>query len=793
LFNYDNGSGEFARVLLLSATPYKAFTNAAEDGPSHQSELLRLLRFLFGDETHAAHVKQQLDALRGLLLSPRPSEARIVAARGALEDSLSAVMVRTERLACSGTRNGMLVQRDAPQLELRAEDVRDWLALARLHKLLRNRQLLKSSAAVTEYWKSAPWLAQFMDRYEFKRAIDQARSEDLGRDPELTDALHAVREQMDWAAFERYGDLAPANARMRSLVADTVDQTWDLLWMPPSMPYYVPAAPFDRPNADALTKRLIFSAWNVVPRAIAGFLSYEAERRAQQAADPAAINTPVSRRTQERRLLDFRIDRSDGEDGRAASMPSFAWLYPSATLAELGDPRAAAAALATTGLPSLESAVQWVRERVRVRLSAVVGAADSAEGAADQRWYWAAPLLLDRQAASADGFWEIWDLAGRWSGGQRADAGNWPRHVADAQEAYVGGLQLGRPPEDLDDVLAVMALAAPGVAALRALRRVLPDADPVETQVAAARIAWGLRHVFNGPEATAIISSFDPDPPYWQASLRYALHGNLQATLDEWLHVSAEDAGTGREQVGAVLEKVVERVATALDLGASRVEADTLDSRERVAWRTHFAVRYGQLKEDVAQESVHPEAVRRAFNSPFRPFVLASTSVGQEGLDFHTYCHAIVHWNVPSNPVDLEQREGRVHRYKGHAVRRNVAAGFADEAVRSLDADPWETAFRAAREARDADQDDLVPYWLQTGPAAIERYVPALPFSKDAERLRRVRRQVTLYRMVFGQPRQDDLIAYLQEHMGQEEAERLAKLARVDLAPRDHCVPAPRS
>ena len=44
-----------------------------------------------------------------------------------------------------------------------------------------------------------------------------------------------------------------------------------------------------------------------------------------------------------------------------------------------------------------------------------------------------------------------------------------------------------------------------------------------------------------------------------------------------------------------------------------------------------------------------------------------STSIGQEGLDFHTYCHAVVHWNLPSNPVDMEQREGRVHRYKGHA------------------------------------------------------------------------------------------------------------------------------
>ena len=39
--------------------------------------------------------------------------------------------------------------------------------------------------------------------------------------------------------------------------------------------------------------------------------------------------------------------------------------------------------------------------------------------------------------------------------------------------------------------------------------------------------------------------------------------------------------------------------------------------------------------------------VREAFNSPFWPFALATTSVGQEGLDFHHYCHAIVPLGSP--------------------------------------------------------------------------------------------------------------------------------------------------
>jgi len=71
--------------------------------------------------------------------------------------------------------------------------------------------------------------------------------------------------------------------------------------------------------------------------------------------------------------------------------------------------------------------------------------------------------------------------------------------------------------------------------------------------------------------------------------------------------------------------------------------------------------------------------IRQAFNSPFRPFVLASTSIGQEGLDFHLYCKKIFHWNLPANPIDFEQREGRIHRYQGLVIRLNLASKYKDE------------------------------------------------------------------------------------------------------------------
>jgi hypothetical protein len=782
LFDYENERGEFARTLLLSATPYKTFSGAGDDD-QHHAELSRLLRFLFGSVEQADEVERLLRDFREELIRVRGADtSRLLEVRADLEQRLSTVMVRTERLASSATRNGMLESREGTKLQLNSKDVRDYAEVARLHFLLRQRGYLSSVAAVTEFWKSSPWLAQFMDGYQFKLAIDRAVSAS-DDDPELASALEAVRGQLDWSAYTRYDELAPPNPRMRALLADTVNESWDLLWMPASMPYHRAGAPFDRPGVATLTKRLVFSSWNVVPRAIAGAISYEAERAAFRATDAAADNTPASRIRHDRRLLDFRID-SRVVPARNASMPVLAWLLPSATLAELTDPLDAATALGQDGLPAEAEVIDWAAARVSAELDQLAVSHDPERRGQDQRWYWAAPLLLDAAARRADSaeFWSAHTLAEAWSDGDGA-AENWRHHVDEARQVFDDGLALGDRPADLAEVVALLGLSGPGNVALRTLRRETAGSNHTAQLVAAARIGWGLRKVFNGPEAIAVVSARNPDLPYWRASLLYATAGNLQATFDEWGHVVAEDCGADRDPADQVLAAMSAKMTMALGLGTTRVEVDRLDGTGREAWRSHFALRYGAFREDGSEGTTHPEAVRAAFNSPFRPFVLASTSVGQEGLDFHTYCHAIVHWNIPSNPVDLEQREGRVHRYKGHAVRRNVAAAYAPGVLASAAERPWTTIFAVAADRRDPAEDDLVPYWLYPGAATIDRYVPALPHSRDDERMERVQRQVTLYRMVFGQPRQDDLLQYLQRTIGQEAAQHLAEVVRIDLAP----------
>jgi hypothetical protein len=143
-----------------------------------------------------------------------------------------------------------------------------------------------------------------------------------------------------------------------------------------------------------------------------------------------------------------------------------------------------------------------------------------------------------------------------------------------------------------------------------------------------------------------------------------------------------------------------------------------------------------------------------------------------------------VHWNLPANPVDLEQREGRVHRYKGHAIRKNLAAAYRRAAYDSEADDPWDVLFAEGARHRSATENDLVPSWIfDAGPARIERLVPTLPFSRDETRLLALKRSLAVYRLAFGQPRQEDLIAFLEKSIGPEEVGRICDELRIELAP----------
>lgn len=132
-------------------------------------------------------------------------------------------------------------------------------------------------------------------------------------------------------------------------------------------------------------------------------------------------------------------------------------------------------------------------------------------------------------------------------------------------------------------------------------------------------------------------------------------------------------------------------------LAARRHASGSLDDAFKM--RCHAALPFGLSPNEVASEKtkqLRSDFLRAAFNSPFRPYVLATTSIGQEGLDFHVYCNHVVHRDLPSNPVELEQRVGRVNRYAGLAVRRILAGRIT--ALRPNES-PWTALGRALQES----------------------------------------------------------------------------------------------
>jgi hypothetical protein len=129
-----------------------------------------------------------------------------------------------------------------------------------------------------------------------------------------------------------------------------------------------------------------------------------------------------------------------------------------------------------------------------------------------------------------------------------------------------------------------------------------------------------------------------------------------------------------------------------------------------------------------------PDALRHAFNSPFRPFVLATTSIGQEGLDFHVYCDRLVHWDLPASPVDLEQRDGRINRYGGLAIRKVLAQRWAEAtAPIPVDGSPWLLLTRDLAETCEG----MAPWWGTEG-AAIRRTVFLPPLARQESCLNRM-------------------------------------------------------
>jgi hypothetical protein len=782
---FDSGEGVGARLLLLSATPYKSLSLHHEkesDAPNEFVTLVESLEDNPGGDFHCL-----LDSYRTALPAIRGPEGLTTMreARDKIQERLRRIMVRTEKSMGDLQQVGMLTEPSPAGMSMTTADVKAFLGTQVIAEHI-------GAGDMVEYWKSSPYLFNFMEQYTLKRAFKEW-TKDL-------DLIRLVKKQtgafLNLDAIQSYRKVDPANARLRSLEDQTVGRgMWRLLWLPPALGYYKPAGPYAEPSLSDITKRLVFSSWHVVPRSVASLLSYEAERRMMCSLSPNGKPT-MEQRQKQKALLQF-TDKS----GRLTGLPLFTLLYPCLTFARECDPRALA-----TGKWTARGVLGILGKHLR-QITSELKLPSTKEGKTDERWYWILPMLLDEERYSTESlrWWTQEHLASKWSESGIGGTDAWVNHVAKARETLQNvrdrKITLGPRPHDLFEVLALTASAGPATAAYRALGRTSekPIHNCQESRLAAARVGWAFLSLFNHPEVTYLIRAEIRKGAYWRRVLAYAHGGQIQAVLDEYVHVLAESIGGSFVDAPERVNEISAKIIQSIGLRASPLSADHIEALPHsraitisdASMRLRFAMRFGEEKEDddpavipgSASKSSRKERVRAAFNSPFWPFVLVSTSVGQEGLDFHHYCHAITHWNLPANPVDLEQREGRIHRYKGHAIRKNVAAAYGAKALKGTGRDPWADAFDMAVRKRRRGENDLVPYWHFPGAAMIERHVPALPFSRETDRIESLRNALVIYRMVLGQSRQEDLITYLLSEIPEAEHAAIVAELRINLSP----------
>jgi hypothetical protein len=802
-FNYVNKE-EKTRIILLSATPYKMYTmhqeEAVEDPyvENHYKDFIDTVRFLFNSKKKTKQFEEKLEEFGRELFSIKENNFdSLRKIKEEIERDLREIMIRTERLASTPDRNGMVEEKKQAFCDVNIEDLEAFSFIDRVAQEL-------GTADMVEYWKSAPYLLNFMDEYELKRIFNRKlKTGGLGRE-----IVRLIKNNGDkllkWDTIKKYKRIVPPNARLRTLIDNDLNQgSWQYLWVPASLPYYKPHGVFHNPNLLDYTKSIIFSSWQVVPKAISMICSYEAERLMVTAYMEAERDYDKERRIRKPLLIFTR------KEDRLQGMANLSLLYPCITLAKRIDPlKIALEIMPNNGPPSLARMKAAVRSAVEELVREVIGPSEGKRGRPDERWYWASLALIDRKNyfKEVKQWFENQDQDARWedSVSQRGEDGEdsyFVQHVQQFKDFFFNPSDLGRPPKRLVDVLTKFALASPAVVSLRSLFRQKTDDNESASSISiglqgAAQIAAGFRVLFNLPESISLIRSIDNREPYWERVLDYGCNGNMQAVMDEYIHVLKESEGLIDASFSRMAKKIAETVYFALSLRTISLEFDEIEVAPRsrkvsvnsYRVRCRYALRLGEGRSEGDEEVTRSDQVRAAFNSPFRPFILATTSIGQEGLDFHQYCHSIYHWNLPSNPVDLEQREGRIHRYKGLVIRRNLAKHFGLAFLKENHEtkDPWKYLFDKGVERRAPDKDDIIPYWIfETKKGLkIDRHVPCMPLSRDIERLQDLKQTLVMYRMVFGQPRQDDLVEFLKKFMDEEDMRLAIQNFRIDLSPR---------
>lgn len=754
-------------VLILSATPYRALTlghELAEGASSHHEDFFRTLEFLFdADRQTPARIRRHLAQFGERLKRPEPAEqldSELLQLKRALEADLTKVICRTERNWYVLDKQKGIDDHGIASGAMPAKDELQEFFL--LHKALAHSA---GVGQLTEFWKSAPSLLTFVDgQYHLFRTLRNEKAK-------VPRALLTAPTEVN--------TLAKRNHRIAKVVDLSLgnDETPPRLWTAPTYTYYRDEYfGVSRPR-----KVLAFSGWRFVPKTVAIVTSRVASNRL--GGESEEVSQPI-RFTEK---WSFHV---------------FDLCFPSPSLAKAG--HEAFMSVRNGGQPRAEDIVRAAERILRRQLREVGVDVVSSGGHRTWQVVMRVEQRHDRSKMIADALKDCLEQE------EDAAAEHLLRHV----EAVEEWLRPSRSELQITDSrlkrLALVAAFSPAISLQRACESVYGEEAAATALPGIATLCLGsMRRYFNRPLVQQVIRRHrfrmrwrqmpSEDKGYAERALIYAGDAHLQAVLDEYMYLlrhasQADTVEKALSQIGDVWKLSRGNPRT----NGPKGSGNTVYVEENAeVHATHFALAFGEdISRDAGPEAdeakMRKSVVREAFNSPFWPFVLATTSVGQEGLDFHLYCRDVLHWNLPSNPVDLEQREGRINRRDCLAVRESIAKDWplsytVPNAGDMPGRNPWPTLFGRIERGDDLQKykHGLFPHWVYecrdpANTVRIRRHVPFFSTSRDAAKYDRLKTGLALYRLVFGQVNQEDLLETLQQQTeGVDPAAKNTRLRRL--------------
>lgn len=783
-------------ILMLSATPYKMYT-MIEEGTHHCEELKETLKFLYG-ESSADRVSnldglfnKYINSLKDFVQKDERTikediDRPLLGVKNKIEHELKKVMLRIERRIffedCNESIDAKLKSSPVNESELKEfmilTDMIDGTTVSR-HSLL-------------EYWKSDDHLLNFMDKeYELIRKVKKTK---------IKKAFALLRQRglaFSKQDIKRYRSLCIQNFKLRKLTEQIMPDMvkTKALWLAPTYKYYKYA------NASKCgdicpSKYLIFSNWRFVPKAISMLLSYEVERM--------LIGKKYRNYYDEQKRKPLLIFRSSKKKKKKLETYSILNIfYPCLFFASKVNHLKLRldSEKDLNYITMLKKTVAYLSEELKELGIHILPEARSREKGmtAFDMMLFIDHQYLSKEKKAASGFImaAFKDAATIIKKTNRTE-GIFVEYVKDIEYKLKTMPQEMVISEHDMELLADIALSSPSICLMRTAMGLFLESSSLKKEFIYSKILKislsSVRSYFNKYWVKEVIDSDIKNVgsryAYWKKIIKYCAKNHFQEVIDEYgfmvkksQHAEEEDGVKEFEGFIGDFEK-----ALGIQVGTPTYY-DGTSSKSGI--RCHFAMRFGDEVVEKNGGVIRGPQVREAFNSPFWPFVLATTSIGQEGLDFHRYCKDVVHWNLPSNPVDLEQREGRVNRYNSITIRKNIERDFSlvqilkDGTVDNVNF--WGHIFNYVENNTDVEnilKKGIAPNWIYSGPQKINRHLYFCDFSRDHEKYKQLKEHLTYYRLAFGQPRQDDLVDYLASKMrNKKDIGRYLPIYMINLAP----------